>query len=93
MGMIAARIGPDTRMAVVGAPSYFVARRIPNSPHDLAQHDCINLRLPTYGGLYVWEFENAAREVNVRVDGQLTVNRQSQLLDAALAGIVLADLQ
>lgn len=76
----------------MGAPSYFATRPTPESPHDLTQHGCINLRLPTYGGLYVWEFEKAGRPLNVRVDGPLTVNRQRQLLDAALSGIGLAYL-
>lgn len=55
--MIAVRIGPDMRMAVVGAPPYFAKRPVPKKPQDLTDHDCINLRLPTYGGLYAWEFE------------------------------------
>ena len=69
--MIAMRIGPDMRMAVVGAPSYFAQRRKPRTPHDLTEHNCINLRLPTYGGLYAWEFEKGGHELRVRVDGQL----------------------
>src|SRR5580700_4310278 len=69
--MIAVRIGPDMRMAVVGAPSYFASRKRPQKPQDLTDHDCINLRLPTYGGLYAWEFEKRGREVKVRVDGRL----------------------
>jgi len=67
--MIAVRIGPDMRMAVVGAPSYFATRPKPKTPHDLTKHMCINLRLPTLGGLYAWEFEKGGRELNVRVDG------------------------
>src|SRR6266849_6030968 len=69
--MIAVRIGPDMRMAVVGAPSYFAKRPPPKKPQDLTAHDCINLRLPTYGGLYAWEFEKRGRELKVRVEGQL----------------------
>jgi DNA-binding transcriptional LysR family regulator len=69
--MIAVRIGPDFRMAVVGAPSYFARRPRPKKPQDLTAHDCINLRLPTYGGLYAWEFEKRSRELKVRVEGQL----------------------
>ena len=73
--MIAVRIGPDMRMAVVGAPSYFAqAAREPQTPQDLTGHDCINLRLPTYGGLYAWEFEKDGRELKVRVEGQLVFN-------------------
>ncbi len=67
--MIAVRIGPDLRMAVVGAPSYFAERPRPKTPQDLTAHDCINLRLPTYGGLYAWEFEKGGRELKVRVEG------------------------
>jgi DNA-binding transcriptional LysR family regulator len=89
-GMIAARIGPDFCMAVVGAPSYFAKNAPPKSPQDLMRHNCINLRLPTHGGIYVWEFEKDQREVNVRVDGQLIFNTLSQRLDAALAGLGLA---
>ncbi|MGD0950404.1 MAG: LysR family transcriptional regulator [Candidatus Binatia bacterium] len=88
--MIAARIGPDMRMAVVGAPSYFVKRSPPKKPHDLTDHNCINLRLPTYGGLYAWEFEKGNRELKVRVDGQLVFNGMAQMLNAALGGFGLA---
>ncbi len=69
--MIAVRIGPDVRMAVVGATAYFAMREPPKTPHDLIAHNCINLRLPTYGGLYAWEFEKDGRELRVRVEGQL----------------------
>lgn len=88
--MIAVRIGPDMRMAVVGAPSYFEKRPLPKKPQDLTEHNCINLRLPTYGGLYAWEFEKGRRELKVRVDGQLVFNTIRQRLDAALAGLGLA---
>ncbi len=88
--MIAVRIGPDVRMAVVGAPSYFRKRGEPKTPQDLTEHTCINLRLPTHGGLYAWEFEKGARELRVRVEGQLVFNGTSQILDAALAGFGLA---
>lgn len=90
--MIAVRIGPDMRMAVVGAPSYFEKRPIPKKPQDLTEHNCINLRLPTYGGLYAWEFEKGRRELKVRVDGQLVFNSLRQRLDAALTGLGLAYL-
>src|SRR5713226_7413087 len=66
--MIAVRIGPDTRMAVVGAPSYFARRPKPRKPQDLTEHDCINLRLPTRGGIYAWEFEKRGRELRVRTE-------------------------
>ena len=88
--MIAVRIGRDLRMAVVGAPSYFEKRPQPKKPQDLTEHNCINLRMPTYGGLYAWEFEKGRRELKVRVDGQLVFNTIRQRLDAALAGLGLA---
>src|SRR5207344_990677 len=83
-------IGPEMRMAVVGAPSYFEKRPIPKKPQDLTTHNCINVRMPTHGGLYAWEFEKGKRELNVRVDGQLVFNTIQQRLDAALAGLGLA---
>jgi DNA-binding transcriptional LysR family regulator len=88
--MIAVRIGPDMRMAVVGAPSYFKGRSEPKKPQDLIGHNCITLRLPTHGGLYVWEFEKGGRELRVRVEGQLTYNTTAQMLNAAVAGVGLA---
>jgi len=88
--MIAVRIGPDMRMAVVGAPAYFAKRTLPKRPRDLIGHDCINLRLPTYGGLYAWEFEKGSRELKVHVEGQLVFNGTFQMLNAALAGFGLA---
>jgi len=88
--MIAVRIGSDMRMAVVGAPSYFAERSPPKKPQDLNDHSCINLRLPTHGGLYAWEFEKGGRELKVRVEGQLVFNGTFQMLNAALAGFGLA---
>ena len=88
--MIAVRIGPDMRMAVVGSPAYFEKRPLPKKPQDLTEHNCINFRMPTYGGLYAWEFEKGRRELKVRVDGQLIFNTMRQRLDAALAGLGLA---
>ena len=88
--MIAVRIGPNMRMAVVGAPSYFRTRPEPKRPQDLIGHTCINLRLPTHTSLYAWEFERGNRELRVRVDGQLTFNTTGQLLNGALAGLGLA---
>src|SRR5215831_16458209 len=88
--MIAVRIGPDMRMAVVGAPSYFKKRPEPKRPQDLISHNCINLRLPTHGGLYAWEFEKAGRELKVHVEGQLVFNGTFEMLNAALAGFGLA---
>lgn len=90
--MIAVRVGPDFRIAVVGAPSYMASRTVPKVPQDLIGHICINLRLPTYGSLLAWEFERDGREIKVHVDGQLTFNMGSQILDAALRGFGLAYL-
>ena len=90
--MIAVRIGPDMRMAAVAAPSYFAERKPPETPDDLARHNCINLGFPTRGGLYAWEFEKAGRAVNVRVEGQLIVNDVSIALKAALDGLGIAYL-
>src|SRR5881296_626282 len=90
--MIAVRIGPDMRMAVVGAPSYFRNRPLPKKPQELVEHNCINLRLPTHGGLYAWEFEKGSRELKVRVEGQLFFNTTTQMLHAALAGLGLTYL-
>ena len=88
--MIAVRIGPDLRMAVVGSPSYFAKRSSPKRPQELTDHNCINLRLPTYGGLYAWEFEKGERELKVRVEGPLVFNSTTQMLSAALAGFGMA---
>ncbi len=90
--MIAVRIGPDMRMAVVGSPSYFAKQKRPKTPQDLTAHDCINIRLPTYGGLYAWEFEKGGRELKVRVEGQLVFNNIALRLSAVLAGLGLAYL-
>jgi DNA-binding transcriptional LysR family regulator len=90
--MIAVRIGPDSRMAVVGTPSYFRSREEPKKPQQLVEHNCINLRLPTHGGLYPWEFDKGSRELKVRVEGQLFFNTTTQMLHAALAGLGLSYL-
>ena len=90
--MIAVRIGPDLCMAVVGAPSYFAMRSKPKKPQDLTAHDCINIRLPTYGGIYAWEFEKRGRGLRVRVEGQLVFNQIALRLNAVLAGFGLAYL-
>src|SRR5882757_403872 len=88
--MIAVRIGPDTRMAVVGAPSYFAMRSPPKTPQELINHNCINLRLPTRGGLYAREFEKGKRQLRVHVEGQFVFNATRPMLNAALAGFGLA---
>jgi DNA-binding transcriptional LysR family regulator len=90
--MISVRIGPEVRFAVVGASSYFQSRPRPATPQELIAHNCINLRLPTYGGLYPWEFEREGRELKVRVEGQLIFNTIFQVRDAALSGFGLAYL-
>src|SRR5262245_59270872 len=88
--MIAVRIGPDMRMAVVGSSSYFKTRSEPKKPQELLQHNCINLRLPTHRNVYAWEFEKGTRELRVRVEGQMTFNGTAQLLNSALEGGGLA---
>ncbi|MDQ3203016.1 MAG: LysR family transcriptional regulator [Pseudomonadota bacterium] len=89
-GMIATRIGPDMRMLVVGSPAYFTGRTKPLTPRDLTGHACANLRLPTNGGLYTWEFKKGQESLNVRVSGQVTFNGVYQLLKAALDGFGLS---
>jgi DNA-binding transcriptional LysR family regulator len=88
--MIGLRIGPDACFAAVGSKSYFAKRTIPQKPQDLVSHSCINLRLPTYGGNYAWEFEKNDREVKVRVDGQLTFSGVPQMIAAARDGAGIA---
>ncbi|WP_316862224.1 LysR family transcriptional regulator [uncultured Cohaesibacter sp.] len=90
-GMISVRIGPDERMLCVGSPRYFEEKGIPSSPADLDEHECINLRLPTHGALYAWEFaEENGRETSVKVNGQLCFNTAPPILHAALEGYGLA---
>lgn len=88
--MVAVRIGPDLRMAVVAAPGYFANRSAPRRPQELHGHRCINVRLPTAGCLYAWEFEKGGREVKVRVEGQLTYNTLWMRIRAARAGLGIA---
>jgi DNA-binding transcriptional LysR family regulator len=90
--MIALRIGPDFRQALVGAPSYFARQSRPDTPHDLTAHACINLRLPTSGGLWSWPFAKDNRELKVRAEGPLAFNAISLIVKAALAGLGLAYL-
>ncbi|KFL88863.1 Transcriptional regulator, LysR family [Acetobacter malorum] len=88
--MVAVRIGPDLRMAVVGAPSYFAGKKKPKTPQDLAHHQCINMRMETSGRIYAWELEKGKRELHVRVEGQLVFNNIPMILQAAMAGFGLA---
>lgn len=88
--MIAVRIGPDMRMAAAASPTYLTRHEPPIVPHDLSRHNCINLRFPTHGGLYAWEFEKDGRALNVRVEGQMTVNDTSLALQAATDGLGIA---
>jgi DNA-binding transcriptional LysR family regulator len=88
--MIAVRIGPDMRMAVVGSPAYFVGKKVPRSPQDLTDHNCINLRLTTYGGLYAWEFARGGEQIHAQVQGQAIFNTTPQVITAALEGAGLA---
>ncbi|MFP3606429.1 LysR family transcriptional regulator [Paraburkholderia sp. SIMBA_053] len=87
--MIAVRIGPDVRMAVVGSPAYFARHPRPKTPRDLIRHNCIAIRLPTYGGIFPWEFEKRGEELKVRIEGQLVFNNIAMRLDAALKGLGL----
>lgn len=88
--MIAMRISPDFNMTVVGAPSYFSTRKPPVVPQDLTEHNCINLRLPTHGGVYAWEFEKDGQEMSVHVQGQVILNTSTEIVTAALEGHGLA---
>jgi DNA-binding transcriptional LysR family regulator len=88
--MIAVPIGPPLRMAVAASPAYFAAHPKPKTPGDLLNHTCINQRMQTSGGLYVWEFQRRGRQLNVRVDGQLTFNTSPNIVDAAVAGLGIA---
>lgn len=90
--MIAVPISPRLRMAAVGTPSYFAAHGVPQTPHDLARHRCINLRMVSAGSLYAWEFEKAGRELRVRVEGQLVLNDVDLVVEAAAAGHGIAFL-
>ena len=90
--MIAVPIGPDLRMAAVATPDYLARHGRPLTPHDLARHDCINLRMMTLGGLYAWEFEKDGRELKVWVEGQVVFNTEALLLQAALDGFGIAYL-
>lgn len=88
--MIAMRIGPDMRMAVVGSPAYFSRYPKPMIPADLVAHNCITLRMPTHGGLFMWEFEKNGQALKVRIEGQLVFNNIAMRLESALQGLGLA---
>jgi DNA-binding transcriptional LysR family regulator len=88
--MVAVRLTPDVRMAIVGSPSYFETHRIPASPEDLLRHNCISLRLSSSGGIYAWELQNGDDKLEARVSGQATFNSAYQMLNAALSGCGLA---
>ena len=90
--MIAMRVGPDMRMAVVSSPAYFERHARPKTPRDLTGHNCIGIRLPTYGGVVPWEFEKRGQELKVRTEGQMVFNNIAMRLDAALNGLGLAYL-
>lgn len=90
--MTTVRISPDLRFVIVGSPAYFAKRPIPLRQQDLADHDCINLRLMSHGELYPWEFKKGKQQISVRVDGQLVFNRTKPILQAALAGFGLGYL-
>lgn len=88
--MIAVPLGPEMRMVAVAAPAYWATHARPETPQDLTAHTCINIRLPTHGGLYAWEFERDGRELRVRVEGQLVLNSIAQVRQAALDGFGVA---
>lgn len=88
--MIAVRIAPDLRMAVAASPDYLAGRSLPATPQELTEHCCVNLRLPTHGGLYAWDFEKDGRALSVRVNGQTVINNTFLMLQAALDGMGLA---
>lgn len=88
--MVAVRIGPDFRMAVAASPAYLAGRTPPVVPQDLAEHRCVNLRLPTHGGLYAWDFEKDGQALTVRVQGQAVFNNTFLMLQAALDGMGFA---
>ena len=88
--MVAVRIGPDWRMVVVASPGYFAQNGIPETPYELQNHNCINMRLPTLGGIYNWEFSKDDKEIRVKVEGQLIFNNLASRVDAALTGMGIA---
>lgn len=90
--MIAVPVGPKLRMAIAASPAYFQTHPIPKVPRDLLNHNCINMRMQTAGGLYTWDFDRRGQSLNVRVDGQLVFNTSPSIVDAAVAGLGIASL-
>ncbi|AJG23612.1 LysR family transcriptional regulator [Cupriavidus basilensis] len=90
--MIAVPIGPQLRMAIAASPEYFKSHPIPKKPHDLLNHNCINMRMQSSGGIFVWDFQRRGKQLNVRVDGQLIFNTSHNIVEAALAGLGIASL-
>ncbi len=90
--MVAVRVGPDVRMLPVASPEYFLKHPKPETPNDLQQHSCINLRLSHQGGIYAWEFAHDGKELRVKVEGQLTFNSVALIKSAALDGLGIAYL-
>jgi DNA-binding transcriptional LysR family regulator len=88
--MIAVRIAPDMRMAVVGSVDYFARHPRPMTPQELTRHDCIGLRLASHGGLLKWEFTRRRKNVNAHVSGRLIFNSSELIVAAALCGYGLA---
>jgi len=88
--MVAVRISPDMRMSVAASPEYLAGKTSPKTPQDLTEHRCVNLRLPTRGNLYAWDFEKGRKSVNVKVDGQTIFNSTALMLQAALDGLGFA---
>lgn len=82
--MIAVRVTPALRPAVVGSPRYFASRSLPKKPNDLADHRCITLRLPS--GPYRWEFERGRTSVTIGVNGPLVIDDTHLVIQAVLAG-------
>ncbi len=87
--MIAVRIGPDWRLAVVGSPQYLASHRPPATPHELTRHECINIRHRPSGTIYAWEFERDGQAFTVKADGQLVFNSIMHVLNAAVDGLGL----
>ncbi|BBA44949.1 MULTISPECIES: LysR family transcriptional regulator [Burkholderia] len=88
--MIAVRISPDVRMAMVAAPAYLDGRKPPKKPQDLLDHDCVTLRLATAKGIYAWELKKGRNDVLARVNGRITCNTQPHMVQAALDGFGIA---